>query len=73
VLNIQHVVEESSPEQKVWTTPLAKLLIKIKDTVAQAEVKPDPQLSEQMKTGFLNRYDKLVKRADRLNPPPLNR
>jgi len=66
-------VEESSPEQKVWTTPLSKLLLKIKDTVAQAEVMTGTQLSEQAKIDFLRRYDRLVKRADRLNPPPLVR
>jgi transposase len=62
-------VEESSPAQKVWTAPLAKLLLKIKDTVAQVEVKTDTQLSELTKNEFLQRYDKLVKKADRLNPP----
>ncbi len=62
-------VEESSPAQKVWTAPLAKLLLKIKDTVAQVEVKTDTQLSEQTKNEFLQRYDKLVKKAGRLNPP----
>jgi exonuclease VII large subunit len=62
-------VEESSPQQKVWTEPLSKLLLKIKDTVAQVEVKTDTQLSEQAKNDFLRRYDRLVKRADRLNPP----
>jgi len=63
-------IEESSPQQKVWTEPLSKLLLKIKDTVAQVEVKTDTQLSEQTKNDFLRRYDQLVKRADRLNPPP---
>jgi transposase len=62
-------VEEVNPEQKVWTTPLAKLLLKIKDRVAQAKVETTSQLNEQMKNDFLHRYDKLVRKADRLNPP----
>ncbi len=62
-------VEESSPAQKVWTEPLSKLLLKIKNTVAHVEVKTDTQLSEQTKHDFLRCYDKLVKKADRLNPP----
>ena len=61
-------VEESSPAQKVWTRPLAKLLLKMKEAVAQAQA--EARLSEQTKNEFLQRYDKLVKRADRLNPPP---
>ncbi len=64
------LVEESNPEQKVWTTPLSKLVLKIKDAVAQAKTEAEVKLSEQMKIAFLRRYDKLVKRAARLNPPP---
>lgn len=63
-------VEESSPAQKVWTEPLSKLLLKIRDTVAQAAVKTDTQLSEQTKNDFLRRDDKLVRKAERLNPHP---
>jgi transposase len=50
-------VEESSPEQKVWTTPLAKLLLKMKETASEAKAEADARLSE------------LVRKADRLNPP----
>jgi transposase len=63
-------VEESNPEQKVWTTPFSNLLLKMKDAVAQAKADAQPGLSQQMKNDFLRRYDKLVKKADRLNPPP---
>jgi len=66
-------VEESSPEQKVWTTPLTKLLLKIKHKVALAKTQPEGELSQRVKTDFLRRYDRLVRRADRLNPPPLKR
>ncbi len=62
-------VEESSPEQKLWTAPFAKLLLKIKDTVTKAQAEVGSQLTEQMKNDFLRRYDKLVKKAARLNPP----
>jgi transposase len=63
-------VGEVGTEQKVWTDPFAKLLLKIKDMVTEASANPaDTQLNEEMKTNFLRRYDRLVKRADRLNPP----
>ena len=66
-------VEETSPEQKVWTTALAKRLLKMKDAAAAAKADADVELNEQIKTDFLRRYDKLVKRADRLNPPPVRK
>lgn len=62
--------EEVDPAQKVWTTPLAKLLIKIKDSAAAAKTNDNLQLSEKTKHTFLRRYDRLVKKADRLNPSP---
>jgi transposase len=61
-------VEESSPGQKVWTEPLSKLLLKMKNAAAQA--KAETKLSEPRQNDFLCRYDKLVRKADRLNPPP---
>jgi len=66
-------VQESNPEQKVWTVPLSKLLLKMKDAVAEVKTDAEAEFSEQMKTDFLRRYDKLVKRADRLNPPPVRK
>jgi transposase len=66
-------VEESSPEQQVWTTPLAKLLLKIKDDLTKVKAETDAQFSAQTKNDFLRRYDQLVKKADRLNPPPPRR
>jgi len=63
-------VGEASPEQKVWTEPLAKLLLKMKAAVAEAKTDVEIKVGEQMKTDFLHRYDKLVRKADRLNPPP---
>lgn len=64
-------VEQSSPEQKVWTEPLSKLLLKMKNAAAQA--KAETKLSEPIQNDFLCRYDKLVKKADRLNPPPIRK
>jgi transposase len=66
-------VEEVNPEQKVWTAPLSRLLLKIKDSVAQAQAEAGSGLSEQTKNAFLRRYDKLVRKAERLNPSPPKR
>lgn len=61
-------VEEASPAQKVWTEPLSKLLLKMKDAVAEAKALAEDRLNQQRENDLLRRYDKLVKRADRLNP-----
>lgn len=66
-------VEEANPEQKLWTEPLSKLLLKIKDAVAEATANDETRLNRQRENDLLRRYDKLVKKADRLNPPPLKR
>jgi transposase len=62
-------VEESNPDQKVWTTPLAKLLLKMKEAVAEAKANDEARLTQQRESDLLRLYDKLVKRAARLNPP----
>jgi Transposase IS66 family len=62
-------IEEANPKQKVWTAPLTKLLLKIKEAVAEAKQVAEGRLSEEIKNAFLRRYDKLVEKADRLNPP----
>lgn len=62
-------VQESHPEQKVWSAPFSKLLLKMKEAVAELKTDDEVEFTAQMKTDFLRRYDKLVKRADRLNPP----
>lgn len=63
-------VAEVCPEQEQWTKPLSKLLLKIKRKVEKANREPEAELSQRVKTDFLRRYDRLVRRADRLNPPP---
>jgi transposase len=66
-------IEESSPAQKVWTTPLSELLLKIKDEVEAARANADDKLSEQTKSDFLRRYDRLVRKAEEINPPASKR
>lgn len=61
-------IEEVEPEQKLWTTPLLKLLLTIKNQVAEAKTKDGAELSEQKKEEYLSLYNRLVKRAVRLNP-----
>lgn len=63
-------VEELSPAQAVWTKPLTSLLIEIKEAAEAARAAGDTQFSEEIRSAFLRRYSRLVKRADRLNPHP---
>lgn len=42
----------------------------MKEAVSKAKTDADVEINEQIKIDFLRRYDKLVKRADRLNSPP---
>jgi transposase len=62
-------VTEAYPEQEEWTKPLSKLLLKIKRQVEKVKVEPEAELTQRTKTDFLRRYDRLVRRADRLNTP----
>jgi transposase len=64
-------VEELSLAQKVWTEPLAALLLEIKGAATQARTDGESQLSEETKSAYLRRYSRLVKKADKLNPHPL--
>jgi transposase len=63
-------VEETDPAQAAWTKPLASLLLEIKEAASEARAAGDAQLSEETKGDYLRRYDRLVKRADKLNPQP---
>jgi transposase len=63
-------VEEIDPAQAVWTKPLASLLIKIKEATEEARAAGRAQLSEEVKSAYLRRYDRLIRKADRLNPHP---
>jgi hypothetical protein len=64
-------VEEVAAEQQQWTRPLAKLLLEIKAEVERAQGRGETKLSDEQLSRFTARYDRLVKRATRLNPPPL--
>jgi transposase len=63
-------VEEVAAEQQQWTRPLAKLLLDIKAEVERAKEQGATKLSDEQLARFTARYDRLVKRAARLNPPP---
>ena len=63
-------VEEVAAEQQQWTRPLAKLLLDIKAEVERAKQRGETKLSDERLEKFTARYDRLVKRAARLNPPP---
>lgn len=61
-------IEETSPEQKVWTTPLSKLLLKIKETADKARAQKEARLDQSEQSAYLRRYDGLVRKAVKLNP-----
>jgi len=63
-------VEEVCAEQQQWTRPLAKLLLDIKAAVERAKAQGETKLSDEQLVTDTARYDRLVKRAARLNPPP---
>ena len=63
-------VEEVAAEQQQWTRPLAKLLLGIKAEVERAKGRGEKKLSEEHLSLFTARYDRLVRRAARLNPTP---
>lgn len=61
-------IEECCAEQQQWTQPLAKLLLGIKEAVERARQQGATELSAEQQATFTMRYDRLVKRAARLNP-----
>ena len=63
-------IEETDPAQEAWTKPLAKLLLEIKEITAGARAAGREKLSEETRSRYFARYDRLVKKADRLNPHP---
>jgi transposase len=62
-------IEEISPEQKAWTTQLAKLLLRIKEAAADARANGEAELSEAERCCWLKDFDRLVKRAEKMKPP----
>lgn len=63
-------VEEVSADQKPWTQPFIKLLLEIKAAAEKARDAGDKQMSEEQQAKFLIRYDRLLRRAARINPAP---
>jgi hypothetical protein len=63
-------VAETDPAQAAWTKPLASLLLEIKEAASGARAAGNAQFGEEAKGAYLRRYDRLVKRADRLNRQP---
>jgi transposase len=63
-------VGESDPKQEAWTKPLASLLLEINEAAAQARAAGRDQFSAEAQGAYLRRYDRLVKKADKLNPIP---
>jgi transposase len=63
-------VAEADPAQVAWTKPLASLLLEIKEAAAAARAAGDAQLGVEAQGAYLRRYDRLVKKADKLTPQP---
>lgn len=62
-------IEETDPEQRVWTRALARLLCKIKAAADVARERKEEVLEKVRRQGWVRRYDQLVRKAVRLNPP----
>jgi transposase len=63
-------VAEIDPAQAVWMGPLSALLIEIKEAASTARAAGREQLGEETQGAYLGRYDRLLRKADRLNPYP---
>jgi transposase len=63
-------IEETDPKQAAWTQPLSALLLEIKEATSEARAAGHAQISEAAQGTYLRRYDRLVKKADKLNPLP---
>jgi transposase len=63
-------IEEADPRQAVWTKRLSALLLEIKEATSEARAADQAQISEAAQGAYLRRYDRLVKKADKLNPLP---
>lgn len=61
-------IEETDPEQRVWTRALSKLLLKIKAAAKLARAQKEAELERDAQQGWVKRYDQLVKKASKLNP-----
>lgn len=57
-------IGESEPHHQKWTTALAKLLIEIKEAVEAARNNLQTELESNLREDFLDRYDRLIERAE---------
>lgn len=62
-------IKETCAEQQQWTDPLAKLLLEIKAAGERVRAGGGDELGEAQQAKFFRRYDRIVARAARLNPP----
>ena len=57
-------ISENEPEHKDWTSKLAKLLFKIKESVQQARSESKTALTDLQKSRFSNHYDRIMAEAE---------
>ncbi|HLM55561.1 MAG TPA: transposase [Pyrinomonadaceae bacterium] len=71
LLRVLVYVEEVSPDRRQWVEPLIKLLLDMKAAAGRARDAGLGALGEEARAKFINRYDRLVRRGERINPLPL--
>jgi transposase len=62
-------IKETCAEQQQWTDPLARLLLEIKAAGERVRAAGGHEIGEGQRAKFFRRYDRIVARASRLNPP----
>jgi transposase len=62
-------IKETCTEQQQWTEPLARLLLEMKAAGERARAAGREGIGEEQRAKFFRRYDRVVARASRLNPP----
>lgn len=62
-------IKETCAEQQQWTEPLAKLLLEMKAAGERARAAGREEMGEAQRVKFFRRYDRVVARAAKLNPP----
>jgi transposase len=62
-------IKETCAEQQQWTDPLIKLLLEIKAAGERVRASGGDELTEGQQAKFFRRYDRIVARAAKLNPP----
>lgn len=61
-------IEEALPEQKAWTAPLAKLLLKIKEVTEAAKAGGAIMLGRGEQRAWARRYGCLIRKGEKPNP-----